>query len=81
MDKELEEMSLYKETRITGTIHKLCKEWIHVDKIKMRYCFTNKGTRCKSWVENRDYDKERIFMYNWLHPQGKDGPAEKKSIF
>ena len=49
-DEEMENESLDEEVCITGTNHKSNKEWIHVYKIKKRYCFTNKETRCKSWV-------------------------------
>lgn len=47
-DEEIENESLDEEVCITGTNHNSNKEWIHVDQIKKRYCFTNKGTRCKS---------------------------------
>ena len=79
MDQDIEEESLDKEVCLTGCDHKLHKELIHVDKIKKRYCFTDKGTRCKSWVDYRDYHKEREFMFNWLHPKQKEAKEEKKN--
>ena len=72
-DEEMENESSDKEVCLTGNNHKLNKEWIHVDKLKKRYRFTNKGTRCKSWVDYRDYHRERQFMFDWLHPKKKIG--------
>ena len=36
--------------------------------------------RCKSWVDYRDYHKEREFMFNWLHPKQKEAKEEKKDL-
>ena len=69
----MENESSDEEVCLTGDDHKSNKEWIHIDKLKKRYCFTNKGTRCKSWVDYRDYHKERQFMFNWLHPKEQEG--------
>ena len=76
-DQDIEEESLNKEVCLTGCDHKSHKEWIHVDKIKKRYCFTDKGTRCKSWIDYRDYHKEREFMFNWLHPKQKEAKEKE----
>ena len=69
----MENESSDEEVCLTGDDHKSNKEWIHVDKLKKRYRFTDKGTRCKSWVDYRDYDKERQFMFNWLHSKEQKG--------